>query len=199
MAKRTVQCAQCGSDVDSIGVGRPRKYCDQCRPRTYKPKSHTTVKQCPNCGTQFETPNRERIYCSRACAAAVRMTAKRTPREPHAKAACSEDECDREVHAKGLCRSHYNKRRYALTHAREVALRNPTSCPMCGARFTPEAGRKYCSTHCQRRALVDHGPTTCTEEGCTRVARARGLCMKHLKRVYVKEGRITPETWDDRR
>ena len=76
MAKRTVQCAQCGADVDSIGVGRPRKYCDQCRPRTYKPKSHMTAKRCSNCDTQFETPNRERIYCSRACAAAARMTIK---------------------------------------------------------------------------------------------------------------------------
>ncbi len=71
-------CPTCGSVFETIGRGRPRRFCSaRCRleyhhknPNTENWAS-TRIAVCPVCGREFQASreyDRPRKYCSRACA-----------------------------------------------------------------------------------------------------------------------------------
>ena len=59
---------------------------------------------------------------------------------------------------------------------------------------------EYCSRACMPRT---HGPDsltdTCSELECVRPVRAKGICSMHYKRVMRVSGRITDDSWNERR
>lgn len=57
--------------------------------------------------------------------------------------------CEEPVHAKGLCRSHYDSQRYS---GRPVRDRMSRACLACGVFFeTERADRLFCSSRCRTR------------------------------------------------
>lgn len=89
------------------------------------------------------------------------------------------------------------KRKQASAEARALVVKR---CPTCGAEFSPEKslGRKYCSEKCCSAATRDVSSRACSEVGCVRPVRARGVCSMHYKRLLRAEGKLR-SVWDDRR
>lgn len=77
MPERT--CESCGGGVASMGRGRPRRFCTDCRPRTYQPKPKARPKPkaarlpkpprlvaCVECSSEFTTKTNAKVC--RSCA-----------------------------------------------------------------------------------------------------------------------------------
>jgi hypothetical protein len=62
------QCAAgCGRSFEvRAGRGRPRKFCDECRPVS-TPKGTLPPRTCPRCGGTFWPRTKRAVYCSRDC------------------------------------------------------------------------------------------------------------------------------------
>lgn len=71
-------CPSCGQVFETIGRGRPKRFCSKsCRLRYHHKNpdpsnwASTRIAVCPVCGGEFQATreyNRPRKYCSRACA-----------------------------------------------------------------------------------------------------------------------------------
>lgn len=62
--------------------------------------------------------------------------------------------------------------------------------------------KKWCDEHRRELKRVqrkDHLTDKCSEVGCDRAVRARGVCNMHYKRILRTEGRLASEPWNDRR
>lgn len=77
---------------------------------------------------------------------------------------CSLDGCDRQAHAKGWCKRHYEQQRRGIPQVLELPTQTMVDhvCKWCGGTFTRRlnAGKPYvyCSAACRNRGRVD--PTT---------------------------------------
>lgn len=63
-------CSSCGSTFEQAGRGRPRKYCEGCRPPRIgrvRPAKEPRVGSCVECGAEFETFVSKRKFCSDRC------------------------------------------------------------------------------------------------------------------------------------
>lgn len=103
-------------------------------------------------------------------------------------------------------RADYLRRRdrtLATRRAESAAARADATktCPLCSATFQPEKSMRqtYCSTRCASAAGRDASARVCSEDGCDRPVRARGICAKHWRRQARAEGREAPEPWSARR
>jgi 5-methylcytosine-specific restriction endonuclease McrA len=61
-----VLCA-CGSPIDSVGRGRPRKQCSSCAPRKRQIKHLEGDRACVRCGAAFSPRTHASRYCSDLC------------------------------------------------------------------------------------------------------------------------------------
>lgn len=109
---------------------------------------------------------------------------------------CSVTDCDREAKTRSLCGMHYQRLR---KHGSLVF--NATDCGLCAKRFTPEltSAQKFCSVTCKNSAHRDSSKKSCSELGCDRPLRAKGMCSMHWKRAGRAAGLIRNEPWDERR
>lgn len=71
-------------------------------------------------------------------------------------------------------------------------------CATCKAPFQGRMNALTCSSVCanRRRDLLN---PPCSEPGCERGVRAKGLCNAHWRRQARAEGREATPAWDDRR
>lgn len=91
---------------------------------------------------------------------------------------CSIDGCERKHVARGLCSTHYNKKRAQST-------------PKCNISDCQKnvIARGYCSMHYQKLRkegdlkVIPPSKKICTVEGCTREHHAKGLCQIHYDRL----------------
>ena len=60
-------CLECGSPVTSIGRGRPRKFCLDCRPRRGELVDPGRETPCDQCGNLFHTRASRARFCSLRC------------------------------------------------------------------------------------------------------------------------------------
>ena len=64
--ERTCAAVGCMNIVASQRRGRPRRFCDNCRPPTYVLRQHDP-RDCLSCGVAFHPSDARQVYCSRAC------------------------------------------------------------------------------------------------------------------------------------
>lgn len=115
---------------------------------------------------------------------------------------CRVDDCDRPLKARGLCGLHYYRwwRHGDVHHVRTAR----TCCSVAGCDGR-HAARGYCRKHYRRwqkhgdpsigpgttktkRNMCDNplpSKLVCLADDCERVARARGYCTKHYRRVRL--------------
>ena len=74
-------------------------------------------------------------------------------------------------------------------------------CPVCGDEFSPAKSMRqmYCSKLCLRKATRDSKSKQCSEPGCDRPVRARGVCTMHYRRDARADGREKSDPWSPRR
>ena len=80
---------------------------------------------------------------------------------------------------------------------------NPTgttlACAQCGEAFTPsrnvpgKCAPKYCSRLCHSRAARANERGCCSEAGCNRPVRAKGVCARHYQARRQAAGLRTPQ------
>lgn len=115
-----------------------------------------------------------------------------------ANSTCLASGCSKSVYASGNCAMHWKRLR------RWGSLDCPPArtCLHCSTSFTPEksGGRNLCSPQCRSRYYGADSPAKlCTEDGCQRPLRAKGLCSMHWRRKARAEGREANSEWDERR
>ena len=102
---------------------------------------------------------------------------------------CTTDGCSEKHHARGLCRSHYERER-SRTERRKCTIKGCTrkhhSGGLCGTHY--ERKRKHGSPHIVLKS--GRRARKCSVDGCKRRHVGRGYCQKHYYRVR-KHG--TPE------
>ncbi len=92
---------------------------------------------------------------------------------------CSIKQCDRDVHCRGLCRTHYQYlcRGYDLLPITPIAstilVRISCSVPGC---TEIQYAQKLCHTHYKR---AHRGGRRCDVPGCKNQHQARGYCAAH--------------------
>ena len=97
---------------------------------------------------------------------------------------CSVEDCEREVHSRGLCAPHYTAKRKS---GELESIKYPAKCVSHGC-VNPARARGLCHMHYQRVrrdpefAKQTHDNYKCEVPGCTRRARSRGMCQKHYQR-----------------
>lgn len=113
---------------------------------------------------------------------------------------CSIAGCEREVHSRGYCKSHYEKfRKYGnplaskpkeewVKDAPFVSRKDSPICSIEGCE-NPVQARGWCSKHYKRWSeygdpLADFSRTRdkCLVEGCSEPAHAKGYCLVHYSR-----------------
>ena len=118
---QTANCPQCKDDfVIAPGMGRTRRFCsDKCSQRfgylTLIKKTETRTCQCCY-GIFVAIPSRRDRYCSKFCRGFMQEVwprpVKRPSYEPRPDGLeCDEASCTRPVIARGICATHYNKRK----------------------------------------------------------------------------------------
>lgn len=133
---------------------------------------------CPICATQVPPKGRtgpRKTYCSAAC--------QREANRPNAIIA--------------------SKRATArqVEENRELRAATVKVCPVCGDEFSPAKSMRqiYCTKPCLRKATRDSKSKQCSEPGCERPVRARGVCQMHYRRDARADGREKSDPWSPRR
>lgn len=73
-------------------------------------------------------------------------------------------------------------------------------CKECADQFMAKrSNAEFCSQRCVNRWNDRNNPTRCSEAGCDRGVRAKGLCAMHWRRAARADGRESTPAWDDRR
>ena len=90
----------------------------------------------------------------------------------------------------------------AAKRRREIEARPPVlvACSWCSRDF--ERGRvdnAFCSTRCYNKHLDLNNPKRCSDDGCERGVRAKGLCAMHWRRKARADGREANPAWDEGR
>ena len=118
-----------------------------------------------------------------------------TREAPKAPETCTESGCDRPHEAKGLCQTHYmRKRRTGTTADPDRSERQRLACAIDSCD-TIEHRKGWCSVHYNR--WKKHGdpqtlmrerncapPETCTIVGCSSAHRSKGLCFAHYQQAH---------------
>lgn len=153
-------CQHCGTKF----IGRKnQKYCStQCRidARAEQYKTVTYKKQCPYCGSEFETHNKRAVYCSSTCAA------RKYGDEVRGEYFC--EYCGKPRHSDHPNRNRFCSRacasksqRYGTIEQEQKAKQEELSpkvqairiCPVCNRRFRPlNSNHLYCSRDCGYQA-----------------------------------------------
>lgn len=138
---------------------------------------------CEFCGREFvpEKVSTQR-FCSRACTNGAAIARKAISGDT-----CSEGDCTRPVHAKGLCNRHYMRVRWAEKKRQEGRVFR--DCEHCGSTFEARTrGKRFCSERCSRRSRYlreKANPTRlCEVDGCERPHWAKGLCLVHYRHKF---------------
>jgi hypothetical protein len=119
---------------------------------------------------------------------------------------CTVDQCGREHHARGFCKTHYTqwKRGVPVLPIKARDRSPPAHCTYDGCT-EPVKANKLCSTHYMR--LLRHGhtryrdrkrtPKPCAIPGCENWCYAKGVCHAHYmaSRNMPKKYGITLETY----
>jgi len=88
-------------------------------------------------------------------------------------------------------------RRKEATAARDLPVH---TCIQCGETWTSTHRRsKFCSSKCINKHTDLHNPIRCSESGCDRGIRGKGLCAMHWRRKARADGREANPEWNDAR
>lgn len=148
-------CAGCGAQFAvelSFAAGRPRRFCEACRPSG--PRERPGQRSCGYCGAPFQPKTRRAVFCSPACKYRARdgVVPAGTVVETH----CLE--CDtpfRYVYAGvgrrpavcgDACRAERARRALDATHAQQATGRW-RGCSVCGTPLR-RSKRQTCSPEC---------------------------------------------------
>ena len=111
----------------------------------------------------------------------------------------------------GKCRSmtHQRNRIESGAYAADLEKRKAANaakllpvhtCLQCGGSFESTHRRsRFCSPRCLNKHTDAHNPKRCTEAGCDRGVRAKGLCAMHWRRKARADGREANPAWTESR
>lgn len=147
-------CLSCGLEffvVFSRTQGRPRLYCETCRP--VRAPLALSPRPCAWCKEAFTPRTSRQVCCSRRCNYARRDSRRFTPKGSRLEAVCTD--CGKSFQYVST-----TKRRTRCDGCRQPAhepiTRDPLSCEECAAAYTPSTrAQRFCSEHC-RYAWKNH-------------------------------------------
>lgn len=101
-------------------------------------------------------------------------------------------------------KTHYEAHKASSSYQAQLAAkrRGPfvVSCTQCGSSFEARnSSRSFCSQRCYNRHMDANNPIRCTESGCDRGVRAKGLCSMHWRRAARADGRESNPAWTEGR
>lgn len=151
-----VPCVNCRGDLLVAETGPIPRYCSAtCRARAAYARTKTDGRydqmlaarrdrphieyqlSCAVCSSPFVGKRRDRVYCSKRCAAVGNPNR------------CDQDGCNKPRRAKGLCVTHYNEASYSTEQRREQRAQLRT-CEHCGETYPAQrAGQRFCSLLCR--------------------------------------------------
>lgn len=112
------------------------------------------------------------------------------PKNPSAKKICSTDGCNKPIHGRGLCNTHYAGWLRSENKNRESAI-TPETCAIDGCE-KPAKTRNWCVAHYTRYQRHGHPlasakpktPRFCSVDSCERKHYAKDLCHMHWQRSW---------------
>jgi len=101
-------------------------------------------------------------------------------------------------------KTHYEAYKVSGSYQAQLAARRrgpvAVSCKQCGTSFEARSSsRSFCSQRCNNRYMDTNNPIRCSESGCDRGVRAKGLCAMHWRRVARADGREANPAWTEGR
>lgn len=189
--------ALCGHTYERDGAprGRRRKLCDGCRSDAdaeWQSGSPERLRDRSLKANAARWGSRELASCVQCdgCLPPKRATG---PRSMYCSSRCR----DRASYARR--RERVNAENRAATVARLASMEK--TCPQCSETFSPSrsARQKFCSPRCSSAWFRGREGGCCSEMGCDRPVRAKGVCNMHYKRILRAEGRIKDKNWTPKR
>lgn len=101
---------------------------------------------------------------------------------------CTQESCERDVYAKGLCSRHYDERRRRAKGVKAAPVKGATKCSAEGCD-RDMYGLGLCTRHYDEKRRRDKGVEpkqprgTCSEEGCNTLIHSKGLCQNHYRQA----------------
>lgn len=162
----------CEAELNVASRGRPPMWCsDHNHPSKRRPdRNHSTRGKAASAARwQAATVNRFECVCAQCGGDFICET-----RAHRGRKYCSHK-----------CQVDSQVARIAAARAAARAL-DVRECPQCGDTFTPANSlrQKFCTQKCRQNASRDSSGETCSEAGCDRPLRARGLCSSHYNQAH---------------
>lgn len=105
---------------------------------------------------------------------------------------CTQENCEREVYATGICRKHYDDARRRRKGVNPMPVKGATSCTTdgCGREMYAKGlcTRHYDEARRREQGIQPAPPKgSCSEEGCETLVHSKGLCQNHYRQAARRE------------
>lgn len=175
----------CGKPIE-LGIGRPRKYCRDCRPPQDRTRNIACVISCQGCARDFKTTTKVQKFCSDRC------------RQDYWWTNADRIECSVCGRATGYRANRKNnptspKCGDCTKRAKPVRRVGECSEPGC-AKLARSGNSGLCKTHYSRlrySGTTSDSEQQCSVEACERKCLSRQMCPTHYSKWFCNQRKYT--------